>query len=433
VLYHHGPLSGRDLADSREAWARVLSFEPDHLAALYHLGRVAAVVGDRAELERLTERVLTLSPEGDRALEARALRAFTVGDLAEQERVTRELRRCGDFTLNVVLRTVATYSGNLAGAAALARVATEDSRTDDFRALAYLQLASLELARGRRRAAVDALDAADRLGGAFAHAGALELPCGVFASPNALELRGLFAALPFIPTPADEVRWVRAALEAWDAAAAPRSDSPNLFVRVHNGVHPHLRAYLLAALSLRLGDVSAAERQAAALDALAAAGGPQLGASLAAALAGAVRAHVAEARGDASAALDALEQVRPAWSYDPPLASPFFSLALARFARARLLAARGRADEAARWFNSFAHVSVYDLVFLAPSHRERAALYDRLGDGARAAEQYARFIALWEECDDELRPAVAEAERRLVALRGGAVHEAAAREVTTPV
>ncbi|MDQ3996349.1 MAG: protein kinase, partial [Gemmatimonadota bacterium] len=66
VLFHYGPLGGRSIANSREAWERVLAFEPEHLGALYHLARVASVQGRRGELQLLTDRVLALSPQSER-------------------------------------------------------------------------------------------------------------------------------------------------------------------------------------------------------------------------------------------------------------------------------------------------------------------------------------------------------------------------------
>jgi len=48
---------------------------------------------------------------------------------------------------------------------------------------------------------------------------------------------------------------------------------------------------------------------------------------------------------------------------------------------------------------------------------KQAEIYERRGDRAKAAQHYASFIALWKDCDPELRPVVAEAERRLGRLR----------------
>jgi hypothetical protein len=61
-----------------------------------------------------------------------------------------------------------------------------------------------------------------------------------------------------------------------------------------------------------------------------------------------------------------------------------------------------------------------DLAYLAPSHLRRAELYDALGRRVEAAGHYQRFVALWRDCDAELRPARERAERRLAELGGAA-------------
>jgi tetratricopeptide (TPR) repeat protein len=78
----------------------------------------------------------------------------------------------------------------------------------------------------------------------------------------------------------------------------------------------------------------------------------------------------------------------------------------------------GSFEAAIRWYSSFAHVSMYDLVLLAPSHLRRAEIYERLGERDAARRHYARFIELWANCDPELRSQVDRAEQRLAELQG---------------
>src|SRR2546427_3715336 len=40
-------------------------------------------------------------------------------------------------------------------------------------------------------------------------------------------------------------------------------------------------------------------------------------------------------------------------------------------------------------------------------------IYQRMGERAKAADHYSRFIDLWKDCDPELRPIVADAKARL--------------------
>jgi tetratricopeptide (TPR) repeat protein len=54
-----------------------------------------------------------------------------------------------------------------------------------------------------------------------------------------------------------------------------------------------------------------------------------------------------------------------------------------------------------------------DAIELAGMQRRLAELYQRLGERDKAQDYYSRFIELWQDCDPELRPQVAEARRRL--------------------
>jgi tetratricopeptide (TPR) repeat protein len=63
---------------------------------------------------------------------------------------------------------------------------------------------------------------------------------------------------------------------------------------------------------------------------------------------------------------------------------------------------------------------LYDRAYLAPSHLRRAEIYEKLGDREKAIFHYSRFLELWKDCDDALRPQVPEAEKRLERLKGSA-------------
>ncbi len=400
VLFHYGPLCGKSIAHAREAWERVLAFEPEHLGALYHLTRIASVDGRRADLRLLTERVLSLSPQSERALEARALRAFSLGDVEEQEQVLGEVREASDGAALGIMRIVATYTDNLAGAAAVARVVTAETRSDEVATLAHVSLAHIEVARGRWRAAAAELVEVERRDPAWA-----------------LEARGLLATLPFTPWSAETLRQVRDDLLRWRAAEQPRRTHPSLFVRAHNGLHAHIRAYLLAMLSVRLGETQAAERYASELDQLP---GTPTHRALGHASSEHVRAELSTARGDATEALDALARAEVEVGYDSAITSPFYSRAAARFLRGALAETTGCHDEAARWFASFGETSIYDLVYVAPALVRRGASLERLNQPEPAADAYRRALTLWAERDPELSSLVAPADERLAALGFGA-------------
>ncbi len=87
-----------------------------------------------------------------------------------------------------------------------------------------------------------------------------------------------------------------------------------------------------------------------------------------------------------------------------------------RYLRGWALEASGRHREALRWYATLSQHSIYDKLYLAPSHLRRAQIYERLGERESAARHYARFIELWEGADPELQPQVAAARRALDAL-----------------
>jgi tetratricopeptide (TPR) repeat protein len=406
ILFHYGPLGGRSIGHSREAWERVLAFEPEHLGALYHLARVASVEGRRGELQLLTDRVLALSPQSERALEARALRAFSLGDPEEQERVLADVRLASDSVALGIMRIVATYTDNLAGALALAQPVTVETRSDEVCTLAHVSLAYLEVARGRWGAAREELARAARVDPVWA-----------------LEARGHLATLPFAPWPASELRDVRDELIRWRAADQPRRTHPSMFVRAHNGLYAHIRAYLLALLSVRLGDHTSAERYAFELDQLA--GTPYIRA-LGHALGEHVRAELVAARGEAVEGLDTLARAEVEVGYDCGIMSPYYSRAAARYLRGTLAESTGCHDEAARWFASFGEMSVYDLAYLVPALVRRGLSLEKLGRAEAAVESYRRALALWAERDEGLEAIIAPAEERLALLGFGAKTGAAA-------
>jgi len=97
-----------------------------------------------------------------------------------------------------------------------------------------------------------------------------------------------------------------------------------------------------------------------------------------------------------------------------------YALGHVRFLRAEILSELGRQEEALSWYASIPGRPLYDLVFMAPSHRRQAEIHERLGNPEKAAEHYARFIELWNESDPELQPLVADARSKLSGLRGTA-------------
>jgi len=399
ILFHYGPRErGRPIGESREAWERVLQLEPGNAGAALHLARVAAVEGNFPELDSLVRLVVRLSPEGERVIEMQTLRAVALRDSVAIARALKALRQGSDLVLPLIASNAVLFGGNLDGAEAVVRVLTEPSRPPEVRALGHVYLAHLAAALGRWRVADRELAATDSLD----HA-------------SALEYRALFAALPFRPTPPAELEALRRQLTAWNAAAVPPSRLPNVFFTANNGLHRHIRAYLLGLLSARLRDDRAAERYANEVAQL---GGPPDVQALGRALAQDVRAASLALQGDPARALEALKGASFDSWYALAIGSPFYLPPLERYRRAEALAALGPSEEALEWYRSFATYSLYAIVYVAPGQLRSAEIYERLGKRGKAAENYAGFIKLWSDCDPELQPQVARARAALGRLQG---------------
>ncbi len=339
LLFHSNPLRGRSASEAREPFERAVRLDPVHVAAMVHLTRIAAIEGRTDEMLGLIERILSASPEGDQALAMRALRAWATRDTAAIAAVTSELQQARAITVAIAFADVALYAGNPAGAAELARGFLQVARSPELRSLCHSMLAHLALAAGDldgMRAELHQAESLDRTWG--------------------LEMRALFATLPFVPASEAELRDVRDALEAWDPAEA--GTSAFLIFAMHNDLHPAIRAYLLGLLELRLGDLAAAAERLEALAELEASG------PLVRNLTVELDAALAHARGRTTEALARLERARPELWFQLTVASPFFTLASQRFLRARLLEVVGRGEEAAGWYRSIAERSPYELVYV---------------------------------------------------------------------
>ncbi|MFI5209886.1 MAG: BTAD domain-containing putative transcriptional regulator, partial [Gemmatimonadales bacterium] len=246
LLFHSNPYRGRSMVEARAPLERALRLDPRHVSTLVKLARIAALEGDTGLLDTLVTMVLELSPASDQALAMRALRAFTLRSEKDQGQVIDELRTARALTMAVAFTDVALYSGDLPAATRFGRELTRQTRSDGLRGLAHLTLAHLELAQGRISAASAELDRSAGLVPAWT-----------------LEVRGLFAALPFLPAGAVDGAAIRAQLEASDPAGTP--PDPTFPLMLHDPIHAHLRAYLLGQIDARLGNVSAVHAASEAL------------------------------------------------------------------------------------------------------------------------------------------------------------------------
>ncbi len=349
LLFHANPLRGRTAAEAREPLERVLRLQPDHTGAMVHLVRVSAIEGRKGEMLDLIDRALRVSPEGDQVLALRALQAFSTGHRSAIQQVLQQLQHARAVTVGIAFSDVALYSGDPAGAEQLARSFIQAARSPELRALCHIAVAHLAQAGGRSQAAAEELRLAESLDQTWG-----------------LEIRGLFASLPFADQTETELGEIRRALEAWNPCRVSPSTLP--VSAMHNDLHPAIRAYLLGLLALRSGDIPAA---AAHVDALA---GLRSQEGLVESLEVELRAAMCQADGRTAEALSLLERSRPRLWFQLTVASPFFSLASRRYLHAELLRESGRLKEAAGWYTSIAERSPYELIYAGPARQRLAEM-----------------------------------------------------------
>jgi serine/threonine-protein kinase len=387
LISHWSSIIGRSWLDARAPYERVLSIDPDHEDALFHLSAMAARERRLGALDSLTGRLLKIFPPP--AWFARGQRAVAFGDTAEIARLMTAMRETSDDIAQPLLGLVTFTTGDLAAGRRLWRLLTEPSRSLGVRLLAHLTLAKMELMSGRWTAASAEIDSAQAVD---------------FAT--ALEYRALFSLWPLLTVPRSELQDLRARLFRWKGATGPTNDSS--FIGEHALAHAYLRLYLLGLVGVRLGESAQALHYATELEQRAKGSfAPFFVEDLARSL----RAEVARFRGRPGEALAILDSAR-FWNLEEVARtgdSPFYDHEYEQFVRAELLDTLGRDEEALRAYRSIA-----DQLFHsgAPAHLKMARIYERQGRRQQAAEHYARFAELWKECDPELQTLVAIARER---------------------
>jgi serine/threonine-protein kinase len=338
------PCRGRSATEAERALRKAVELDPRHAAALAHLARVAALAGRLDDAVRFVDRHLALSPSGDQALAMRGIRAFAMDDPAARSRLLTELAAAPPLVLATAFSDIALYATDVGTAQQLAQAAVRALPGGTIRAVASVVGAHLSLATGDLPGALRSAREAERLDRAFG-----------------LEHRAFLCTLPFIEVDPPTLDVVRSDLERWD----PSTDGappvrPNVALAVHDGIHAHLREYLLGQLDVREHEFERAERRAEACERLPA---PPAAGAMPRNLGAGIRARIAYERGDAAHGLKQLERVRVEGWFEFALVSPFFGLAPERFLRGQVLTALGRFDEARGWLSGLAQRSVYEIVY----------------------------------------------------------------------
>ncbi|HEY7683085.1 MAG TPA: BTAD domain-containing putative transcriptional regulator [Gemmatimonadales bacterium] len=364
LLLHSNPYRGRSIREARVPLERAVALDPRHVSALVKLARIAALDRRWEDLDALVSRVLALSPTNDQALGMRALCAFALRRDEDRRRVTEELKGARALTIGIAFTDLTLFAEDLPAVEELGHEVTGAVRSPELRALCHLILAHIAAAQGHLDVATDQLVMGERLDRAWG-----------------LEVRGLLLALPFLPWPVDRIEEIRATLTEWDAGQVPPNVS--LPLAFHNGLHPHVRAYVIGLLAARLGDPQGV---AAALEELAERPEPEGSEGLVERFERSLDAALHELKGDLQGALSGLAGARNEVWFQYAVASPFYAGGLERWRRAELLARLGRGEEAAGWFGSIAERSPWEIVFREPAARRAAELGSPAGSEVHGSD-----------------------------------------------
>jgi tetratricopeptide (TPR) repeat protein len=379
VLFHTNAVRGHPPWQASAAFDRVLLLDPDHGAALVHLMWAAVAEGQLPAAARVAARYRKAAPEESFAAQWPQL--WAAPDEAARAALFSTVQRPEAMKeLNESLMMALLRLDDLSDAARLAEICSR--RADPHEASRGSKIAGyVELARGRRRAALDDFALAQR-----------EDPTSALAMD-----RALIDALPFLRVEPAELRATR------DAAAriSPRTKEEEA-----------LLGYALGMLALRLDDRKSALSAADKLTA----SPPVMGASLGQDLALALRARVARAAGDWGAVRTALSGMR----LDVPYRNHrmWWEWLPDHLLRAELAQHDGDDQRALEWLSSFAAEGPLSGVRYAPAMLARARLHDRRGERAAALGAYQKFVALWSTAEREQQPDVTFARERITALAG---------------
>ena len=379
VRFHAGPWFGRPFTAAETAFRRVLELNPQHIAAMVHLGRIAAATHRPLLLDSLIRRIAGIEPDHAGYLELRALLAAMNGVRSAVDPIIAQIEQSRHgASLSAVAERVAVYTGNLRAAETIARAQLAPSRTPAERALAHQVLAHLLVGQGRWSEAKLELAALARLN-----------------PPLAAHVRANLVTATFVSVSAADVAESEQALRShdpFDDEGAPAAD-PAHFSEVR-------RTFYLGLLAALRRD-PAADDYARALDAVV---GDSNDVVFARSLAGTLRARTLATRGDTAAALRILEE-----TWLPPRKPLMIGWAWthshvnARLFRAELLLQQREFAEALAWADATMEDIAGSPLVYAQATRVRARALDGLGRIAEARIEQERYLRVIGRAGDAQR------------------------------
>jgi DNA-binding SARP family transcriptional activator len=390
VRFHYGPVLGWSVDEARDAYERAAVLSPA-AGVLVHLVRIAASQHRPSAADSLARAALATGVDRPQSLEVRALRAYAAGDRAEIARVNSDIAGLDEGASQSLLVSVATYAAGYDGVSAFVSLLRRAERTPDHRATAAIIAAQLAMARGRAGDAERILVSGPDL-----------------VATRALEYRAALAVLPFRDVPAAKLAQLRGEIQRVPYQEIMGAE-PGFYAR--DGIFFVRRAYLLAMLAMRAGDLAEAGRIA---EQLTTNSDPRDRHSYLSRTANVIRAELLRAQKEPAKALAALGEPRE----HPYLPSALeYSTAHERFLRAELSRELGKWSDALRWYGTFPDPGAYDLPYLPAVRAGEGAAHEGLGHRDMARMSYERAIALLSSADAEFEPALAAARKRVAALR----------------
>jgi tetratricopeptide (TPR) repeat protein len=395
--FHTGPLLGVRPAESLRAWERLLFYEPDQITALIHSALIHVSAGNWQDVESIASRVIELEPAAERNIELLAHLRLSGEDVSPGADLRELLVHADEDMLMDVLWSLGAFRDSPSYAENVVPYMVDSSRPTEARAMGHVIRAYLAIAEGRLRDAERSFQTASQLD-----------------YPLASILRQTLLVLPYRRVASDQVQSAIRSLEALDSSRIPPSRLGGAWLASHDDIHEHLRQYMLGLLYARVGDADAAGRSASWLEESST---PIQFGSLASDLALAVRAENEIIRGDTLAAAQYLQRAERRIWYQYSLTSPVSSHGRERFLDGLVEGTIGSPESGIEMLGFLSDYSLFDWAYVAPAHFYSGNLAEELDQKELAIQHYERFVELWKDCDEELRPLVAKARIRLDSLR----------------
>jgi tRNA A-37 threonylcarbamoyl transferase component Bud32/tetratricopeptide (TPR) repeat protein len=389
---HYGPQAGWISDGLLEQWDRLLVVAPNSVEAADHLAWTASRREDIPTLKRALEKGLELSPDNEKAPASRLSLAAMAGDSAAIDAELNAL--AGRSGADLLGLTYALYEagGDPPLLQRVVALALAPGQAAPLRREATLLFGLLSMAQGAWADGWGQFHAASVLGEQDDPAQTL------WSDVNA----AFMAIMPFAPAPRPVLDSLRRSIAplAWTTGSGLSREE-----------FEAVKAYALGVLAAHTGDRPTALRYANELARMPDGRLPGHPGDFARR----IRAHVAAVDNRPAAVIAELETLSDD-GYASQGGDPISSRSLERLLLAQALEAVGRDRDALRWYESLWAGSLEDMSYKGPSHFHRGEIYERLGEPAKAREQYLRFLAVWRRPDPRFAPLMEDVRGRVARL-----------------